>query len=287
MNRRSAAAGGFYPDDKEALTKMVHALFESAGYPRPSAVPSRDIVCGVCPHAGYPYSGGTAAHFYGELSKGMPDRIILLGPNHTGMGRAPLSIMTEGSWHTPLGDVPIDEGLAAEILSQSETIGNDESAHAMEHSIEVQLPFLQTLRDDISIVPIALNVQDLDSAIEVAQAIRNSCTDDVAVIASSDLVHFGKRYGYAPVSGTIPEMTEWVERNDRQVLTMIVEKDIDGLYDFIANLNYTMCGYGPSAAVMLVAAQFGLEGTVLDYTNSFKVTGDADLIVGYGSVIFR
>ena len=89
------------------------------------------------------------------------------------------------------------------------------------------------------------------------------------------------------MSGTEAEMSEWVERNDRQVLTMIVEKDIDGLYDFIANLNYTMCGYGPSAAALLVAAQFGLEGTVLDYTNSYMVTGDADLIVGYGSVIFR
>lgn len=287
MKRRSAAAGGFYPGDEHALESMVQSLFESAGHPSLAAVPSKGIVCGICPHAGYPYSGKTAAHFYGELASAMPDRVILLGPNHTGMGRAPLSIMTEGFWHTPLGDVPVDGDLAERLLSQSETISADETAHAMEHSIEVQLPFLQYLRKDISIVPIALNVQDLDSAIEVSQAIKNSCEDNVAVIASSDLVHFGKRYGYAPVSGTAEEMAEWVERNDRQVLTMIVEKDVDGLYDFIASLNYTMCGYGPSAAAMLVAAQFGLEGTVLNYTNSYKITGDADLIVGYGSVIFR
>jgi AmmeMemoRadiSam system protein B len=241
MIRRSAAAGGFYPGDAQELRTMLAELFEAAGFPSPRTAHSDGIVCGVCPHAGYPYSGITAAHFYGELAKGMPSRVILLGPNHTGMGRAPLSIVTAGKWHTPLGDVPIDEGLANEILSQSETIGADESAHAMEHSIEVQIPFLQALRDDISIVPIALNVQDLDSAIEISQAIRNSCDENVAVIASSDLVHFGKRYGYAPVTGSVTEMADWVERNDRQVLTMIVEKDIDGLYDFIAGLNYTMC----------------------------------------------
>ncbi|MCC7568192.1 MAG: AmmeMemoRadiSam system protein B [Candidatus Methanofastidiosa archaeon] len=286
MNRRSAAAGTFYPGSDASLAAMVDGLFAEAGYGRP-AKPGSGMVCGVCPHAGYPYSGPMAVRFYGELATAMPSRVILLGPNHTGRGRAPLSIMTEGSWHTPLGDVPIDSALATAILGNAETMADDPAAHAMEHSLEVQLPFLQRLGRAFSIVPIALNIQDLDSAIEVSRAIRTSCSDDVAVIASSDLVHFGQRYGYAPVSGTTGEIIEWVERNDRQVLTMIVEKDVDGLYDFIATLNYTMCGYGPCAAVMLLAAHFGLEGTVLGYTNSYQRTGDPDLIVGYGSVLFR
>lgn len=286
MIRKSVAAGGFYPYDPTLLKRELTSFFEINGSQDVSVNRSDDIVCGVCPHAGYTYSGKTASMFYKELADAMPNRFILVGPNHYGLGPK-VAVMDEGSWETPLGQMPVDTELASAILDESDYLSPDEHAHRQEHSIEVQLPFLQYLRDDISFVPISMNTQDLDSAIEVAQAIKNSVEGNVGVIASSDLVHYGASFGYKPVRGSDSEILEWIERNDRQVLTMIVEKDVDGLYDFISGLNYTMCGYGPSAVTMILASNFGLDGTVLDYTNSYSHSKNTDLVVGYGSVIFR
>ncbi|MHC1598512.1 MAG: AmmeMemoRadiSam system protein B [Candidatus Methanofastidiosia archaeon] len=282
MIRKSVSAGKMYPYDKAQLKDTISSLFGE----EPCVKASKDVVCGVCPHAGYIYSGRTAAHFYSSLAQGMPSRFIVVGPNHYGIGSA-IALMNDGSWETPLGEIPIDTALADKILDSSELISNDPYAHSEESSLEVQLPFLQSLRDDITFVPISLNLQDLDSAIEVAQAIKNSAKDNVGIIASSDLVHFGNSYGYVPFVGKESETLEWIERNDRQVLTMIVEKDVDGLYDFIASLNYTMCGYGPVAAAMIVASNFRLEGSMLNYATSYDVSKDSELVVGYGSVIFR
>ncbi|MBN1786318.1 MAG: AmmeMemoRadiSam system protein B [Candidatus Methanofastidiosa archaeon] len=286
MIRESVAAGGFYPAAASDIANLIEKYqYEASGAPK-SVKKSKGVVCGLSPHAGYIYSGRTAAHFYSSLAKDMPDRFIVIGPNHTGRGR-PISLMAEGKWRTPLGEVPIDTDIATSLLEQSDLISDDYRAHQMEHSIEVQLPFLQYLRNDITFVPICLGLQDLDSAIEVSQAIRNSVDDNIGVIASSDLVHFGLQYGYRPFIGNEKQTLEWIERNDRQVLTLVEERDVDGLYDFIANLNYTMCGYGAAAISMLVATQFGLKGSILNYSTSYSTSRDTNIIVGYGSVIFR
>jgi len=286
MIRESVAAGGFYPATATEIKELIGKYMAKTSDGPIKIKKEKSIACGLSPHAGYLYSGKTAARFYSSLAEGMPSRYIVIGPNHTGWGD-PISIMDEGEWETPLGKVPIDSELASSLLEHSDLISNDHKAHKMEHSVEVQLPFLQYLRDDITFVPMCLRLQDLESVIEVSQAIRESVDDNVCVIASSDLVHFGSRYGYRPFIGNERETIEWIERNDRQVLAMVEARDVDGMYDFISNLNYTMCGYGAAGIAMLVATQFGLAGKILDYTTSYEASGDFNLVVGYGSVIFR
>jgi len=286
MIRESVAAGGFYPATSSEIRGMLNGYLSDMGIAPGSVKRGRGIACGLSPHAGYYYSGRTAASFYAALAEDMPDRFIIIGPNHTGLGD-PISLMREGEWRTPMGSLPIDEDLASALLESSDLISDDISAHQMEHSIEVQLPFIQYFSDDVSFVPICLGLQDLDSVIEVSQAIKASVDDNVCVIASSDLVHFGAAYGYRPFSGSEGETIDWIERNDRQVLNMVEQKDVDGLYDFIANLNYTMCGYGAAAISTLMADQFDLKGRILDYTTSYEKSRDPNVVVGYGSIIFR
>jgi len=285
MIRESVAAGGFYPASTSEIQSMLHSYMSDI-LDGPIVVnKGKGVSCGLSPHAGYYYSGRTAAHFYANLAKDMPDRFIVIGPNHMGLGD-PISIMKEGEWRTPMGKLPIDGELASALMESSDLISDDPRAHSREHSIEVQLPFLQYLRDDVSFVPMCLGLQDLDTVIEVSQAIKNAVDEDVCVIASSDLVHFGAAYGYMPFRGSERETIDWIERNDRQILNMVEQKDVDGLYDFIANLNYTMCGYGGTAIAMLIANQFGLTGKILDYSTSYDRSGDPNVVVGYGSVIF-
>jgi len=286
MIRESVAAGGFYPATASEIENMLDKLLSDI-VDLPIAVKrGNGVACGLSPHAGYYYSGKTAAHLYARLAEDMPDRFIVIGPNHTGWGD-PVALMARGEWKTPMGSIPIDEDLAISIMEGSDLISDDARAHQMEHSVEVQLPFIQYLRKDISFVPITLRLQDLDTAIEVSQAIKGAVDDNVCVIASSDLVHFGSAYGYMPFSGNESETIDWIERNDRQVLNMVEQKDVDGLYDFVSNLNYTMCGYGAAAVSMLIASQFGLGGEILDYTTSYAKSGDPNVVVGYGSVIYR
>ncbi|MHC1604873.1 MAG: AmmeMemoRadiSam system protein B [Candidatus Methanofastidiosia archaeon] len=286
MIRRSVAAGSFYPYDTKTLAATIENFFVKNFGQKTVIKKDKTVVCGLCPHAGYLYSGSTASHFYHELANNMPNRFIIIGPNHTGRG-SPIALMDKGEWQTPLGTATIDNKLASKIISNSEIIDIDHRAHEYEHSIEIQLPFLQYLRKDITFVPLSLGMQDLDSVIDVAQAINKTIKEDVGVIASSDLVHFGRNYRYAPFVGDEKETLEWIEKHDRQVLSFVVEKDVEGLYDFLSNLDYTMCGYGPASVAMLVSSNFDLEGKVLNYSTSYDVSHDSGTVVGYGAVIFR
>ena len=285
--RQSTSAGTFYPGEKDKLLELLGAAYAGAGAKDPEVVRSKDVSCGISPHAGIVFSGGPAARLYSEISKAMPSRFIVIGPNHQGVG-GPVSVMEEGEWATPLGTVQVDSGLASSLIDNSDLIVDDPVAHRYEtNSVEVQLPFIQYLTDDFTFVPMLLNPQDLDSAIDVTQAILASAGDDVCVIASTDLVHFGAGYGYTPVRGGEKEVLEWIEKHDRQVLTMLVEQDVEGLYDFLSSFNYTMCGYGAAVIASLFASHNKLSGTVLDYTNSYALSKDTYRIVGYGSLIYR
>jgi hypothetical protein len=222
------------------------------------------------------YSGPVAAHAYYELAlDGQPDVVVLFGPNHSGYGGA-LAVMNEGFWRTPLGDVEIDSELANQVVRESRIIDVDDSAHRFEHSIEVQLPFLQYLYgSDFKIVPICFLMQDLSSAREVGQAVAKVLAGkNGVIIASSDMTHY--------------EPQESAERKDKLVFEAVEAMDEAKLYSVIETHRVSACGYGPIAALMTAAKILGAkEAKLLCHKTSGDVIGDYSSVVGYAAVCFK
>lgn len=274
--RRPAQAGAFYPRSREALRSEVERCFTHrlgpGALPRVSEGPSR-IVAMVCPHAGYVYSGPVAAHAYGRLAAdGKPDHIVILGPNHTGYGSG-LSVMTEGVWEMPMGGVEIDSELAARIVRSSKMIDVNELAHRYEHSIEVQLPFLQYLYgSEFKFVPLCMMMQDPETSREVGEALAAALGGRGLVIASTDLTH------YEPPSAA--------ERKDRMVIDSITRLDEAGLWRVVEAEGVSMCGYGPVMAAIVAAKKLGgSRAELLKYATSGEVSGDTRQVVGYASAV--
>jgi hypothetical protein len=222
------------------------------------------------------FSGPIAAHAYYELAiDGKPDVVVLLGPNHTGYGSA-LAVMNEGVWRTPLGDVEVDSAIADQIVQVSGIVDVDDSAHSMEHSIEVQLPFLQYLYDSkFNIVPICFLMQDLSSAREVGKAVSKVLAGkNAVVIASSDMTHY--------------EPQERAERKDRMALEAVEAMDEAKFYSTVETQNITACGYGPIAALITASKALGVkEAKLLCYKTSGDIVGDYSSVVGYAAVCFK
>jgi hypothetical protein len=222
------------------------------------------------------YSGPVAAHAYYEMaSDGTPEVAVILGPNHTGYGSA-LAIMNEGSWRTPLGDVEVHSEMANAIVRESHVVDVDESAHRLEHSIEVQLPFLQYLYgSEFKIVPICFLMQDLTSAKEVGEAVgRVLAGKNGVIIASSDMTHYQPQ--------TI------AERKDRMALKMVEAMDEANFYSIVESQNISACGYGPIAALIVAARVLGgKKAKLLCYKTSGDVIGDYSSVVGYAAVCFK
>jgi AmmeMemoRadiSam system protein B len=235
----------------------------------------QNIVGLVCPHAGYMYSGPVAAHGYYHLAQdGRPDIVVFFGPNHTGAGSA-LAMMNQGVWRTPLGDVEIDSSTASSILSASNLIDVDDSAHAFEHSIEVQLPFLQFLYGSaFKFVPICFLMQDLQSSREVGLAVAQALEGkNAVVIASTDMTHY--------------EPQRSAEKKDKAAIEAILKLDEAQLYSTIEAYNLSMCGYGPTIAATTAAKALGArESRLLCYKTSGDITGDFSAVVGYASIAF-
>jgi AmmeMemoRadiSam system protein B len=231
----------------------------------------REIVAIVVPHAGYYYSGPVAAHAYKELADdGIFDTAVILGPNHTGYGY-PVSLWVGDGWSTPLGEVEIDKKLAQKLLGT--VIKADETAHIREHSIEVQLPWLQHLYKKVKIVPITMLAQDLETARSVGKAISQA-GDNSIIIASSDFTH------YEPHSVAMEK--------DSLVIESIVALDEEELYKRCERLGCTMCGYGPVAAAIVAAKEMrGKKANLLKYATSGDTSGDFSRVVGYGSIVIR
>lgn len=232
----------------------------------------RRIISVVCPHAGYMYSGPVAAHSYHSLAKeARPRSVVIVGPNHTGLGSA-ISIMSRGAWATPLGDVKIDQRLAEAIVNASDIIDVDESAHLMEHSIEVQLPFLQNIYGpEVSFVPICVQFQDLESSREVGRAIADAAKqEDVVIIASTDLSHYE------------PQAT--AKRKDSMVIESILSLDEAALQQRVNTNRISMCGYGPVSAAIHASKILGAtKAELLAYHTSGDITGDYSAVVGYAA----
>ena len=277
--RHPSQAGAFYAGTAESLKKQIEECFlHSLGpgkIPKVAEDGARRIVGLICPHAGYMYSGPVAAHAYYSLAlDGKPDVVILFGPNHTGYGSA-LAIMNEGFWRMPLGDVEVDGETANRIVKESRIVDVDDSAHRHEHSIEVQLPFLQYLfGSKFKIVPICFLMQDLHSAMEVGRAVaKASAGKNAVIIASSDMTHY--------------EPQKSAEKKDRLALQAVEAMDEAKFYSIIEEHRITACGYGPIVALIMAAKELGAkEAKLLCYKTSGDVIGDYSAVVGYAAVQF-
>ncbi len=235
-----------------------------------------DIVATVNPHAGYMYSGPVAAHSFMALAS-VPghDLVVIVGPNHYGIGSgiaAPLS----DAWETPLGTVPVDVLAARELMRESRMVDLDDSAHWREHSIEVQVPFLQYIYGaGFSILPISMAMQDKETATVLGQSLTAFIRrrGGGVLIASSDFTHY--------------EQDSEARSKDTKALEYILNFDVDGFYSYVQRVNLSMCGYGPVAAVMIASKGLGAtHAERLCYGTSGETGGSKDSVVGYASVLF-
>lgn len=275
--RHSFVAGSWYAGTAEALRKQIEWCFTHELGPgkMPEVVEKgpRNIIGVVCPHAGYMYSGPVAAHAYHKLAAdGRPDVVVIFCPNHTGFGSA-LALMNEGVWRTPFGDVEIDTAAANQILSEASIIDVDDGAHAREHSVELQLPFLQYLYGTaFKLVPICFLMQDLESSRDVGLAVSKVLSGKNAlVIASTDMTHY--------------ESQRSAERKDKMAIDAVTKLDAERYYSLVESYNISTCGYGPTVAAITAAKKLGAsEGQLLFYRTSGDVTGDLSAVVGYASI---
>lgn len=267
--RQPAVAGRFYPGKPETLTRDLDKYLASE--PGPAEKVENALGC-VVPHAGYMYSG----HVAGAVYRRLPARssYVILCPNHTGRG-APLAIMSSGVWLTPLGKVPIDSDLAKAVQQGCHLVMEDAAAHADEHSLEVQLPFLQRTVKEFSFVPIAIGVggyAGLESLGRgIAQAARR-VKKPFLIIASSDMNH------YEPDSIT--------RAKDRQAIDKMLALDPQGLYEVLRREDISMCGYGPAIAMLTATKELGAKHAELaKYATSADTGGDRSAVVGYAGII--
>ena len=265
MIREPIVAGHFYPASSSSLEAQIRGFVDEK-------VPKEEVIGLVSPHAGYIYSGPVAGITLSRIQ--FKDTFIIMGPSHTGNGK-PFSIMTEGSWKTPLGEVEINSNLGKQILKRSGYLEEDVVAHLFEHSIEVQIPLLQYFKRDIKIVPIVLSHASpsiyKDIGREIAEAIKDSGAQTV-IISSSDMTHY--------------EPQKSAGRKDNSAIDAILELDEDELMKRIKEMNITMCGYAPTVALLTAAKEFGAKrAELIRYQTSGDVTGDHSSVVGYAGII--
>jgi len=282
--RYPAVAGGFYERSRDALVRQIKECYT---HPLgPGRVPDvrrgeRRLVGLVVPHAGYMYSGPVAAHSYAALAAdGWPRSFVILGPNHHGQG-APLAL-TKHDWQTPLGSATVDVDLYAALSKPP--LEEDILAHRDEHSIEVQLPFLQSLHEAVSFVPICMAFQEYEVAAEVGELVADAVKGrDVVLIASSDFTHVGSQYLQLPPRGM--SAPEFAKEQDSKAIEMILALDAKRFAAKVAQAEISMCGYGPVAAMLTAAKQLGADRVkLLKYATSSDVSRDSHMAVGYGAI---
>ena len=276
MTRKPVVSGVFYPSGKEMLRRTIEDSF--LGPLGPGEIPAinenrfEKPYGLISPHAGYMYSGQVAAWGFSEIAKlGTPDLVILMGPNHTGYG-PPISVYPSGNWETPLGGVEVDEEAVQIILENSSLAKSDTSAHSMEHSLEVQLPFLQYLYgNSFKIVPITMLDQSPNSSSDLSKALLRliSLKPTTLVIASTDLNHYDDH--------------ESTLKKDSLIIEAIENNDPRMLYSAVYEAGVTMCGYGAVATLMLMEVG---KPKVLKHATSGEVSGDFLEVVGYLSAAY-
>ncbi len=278
MIREARYAGSWYEGSESGLKNTLKSFFEKDKR-GPQKTPEinlngpRSIVAIVSPHAGYVYSGAIAAHAFAELaSDGKPDLFIVVGIDHRGSGTAPASIQANGGWKTPLGTAVIDSKIATQMLANSERIADSGRAHSMEHSLELQIPFLQYVYGDITFIPVMISTGALSAFQDIGKAIAKAVKGlNVALVASTDFTHF--------------EPAASAKQQDQKAIDAILRLDEELLYNTVKKNGITMCGYGSTATVITAARDLGAkEAILLKYGNSGDVSGDNNSVVGYGAL---
>lgn len=267
--RPPAVAGRFYPARAETLARDVQTYL--APLPTKAETVTGAIGC-IVPHAGYMYSGSVAGAVYRRL----PARAsyIILCPNHFGRG-APLAVVSGGSWHTPLGDTPINTALALALKKNCHLLMEDSAAHSEEHSLEVQLPFLQQSVRRFDFVPVSIGASGFAALESLGQGIAKALQgfpEPALVIASSDMNHY--------------EPDDVTRIKDRKAIEKILALDPQGLYDVVRREDISMCGYGPAIAMLTAAKIPGArQAELVKYATSGDAGGDRDAVVGYAGII--
>ena len=274
MNRDMAVAGQFYPFSPEDTKQLLDSCF-ARGCGAPGKNKDDSLVSLVCPHAGHIYSGWVAAYSFKELVEHSKAKtFVIVSPNHTGLGEM-LSVYPGGEWETPLGNVPVNEKLAKAIAKENDFAKLDTQAHKFEHSIEVQLPFLQYVLEGskFDIVPITTMLQDLETAVSLAKTIYGH-RKDILLIASSDFTH------HEPYAKAMAK--------DLDAIKSINALDSQGFISKIKENKLSICGYGPILTAMEYAKLCGAKkGELLKYATSGEVSSDRRRVVGYGAISFR
>lgn len=264
MVRQPAVAGHFYTDDARRLRSQLMSFVGQGGA-------GKKALGIMAPHAGYVYSGAVAGAVYGAIQ--VPETVVILGPNHHGRG-ARAAVYPAGEWITPLGSVPINSGLAEAMLKNCALLEEDNLAHQYEHSLEVQVPFLQFIRPDVSIVPVCLGFSDFESCRSLGLSLAKSIGEygkEVLVIASSDMTH------YEPANAA--------KRKDELALQEILALNPEGLYTVVRGAGITMCGFIPTTVMLFDALERGAtRSELVSYANSGDVSGDFGQVVGYAAV---
>lgn len=292
--RQPAVAGQFYPSDKDELYELIHRCFTNSIGPGkfPSPLSSQKteeisrVECVIVPHAGYAYSGPVAAHsykvafdFFQKFKEEERIIVFIFGPNHYGIGSG-VALSGANKWRTPLGDAVLATDIVKRLASDSKIMDIDDISHSREHSIEIQIPFLQAmagnLEDRISIIPICLMLQDIDTAVEVGNEVFSLIEHSkfpFLVIASSDLTHY--------------EPQDKAALKDHALLEEVAKLQIPSFYNVLERRNVTACGYGAIAAVMHISKKLGRRsGLLLKYATSGDTSGDKSSVVGYSAVHF-
>lgn len=262
--RSSVVAGKFYPGTKDTLLNDLETLM-------PFGKHKKDVIGVMSPHAGYMFSGAVA----GEVFSGIVPKntYIILGPNHTGNG-ARIASCNE-SWSTPIGGIGIDVELLDSIMSKTMVLTEDKLAHTFEHSIEVQLPFIQKISPKARIVPISINNGSFQEYVELAGAIAGAVKQtgtEVTIVASTDMTHYESR--------------KIAKYKDQIAIDEVLKLDGKGLISVVEHQNISMCGYIPTAIMLMAARELGAKkAELVKYTDSGEVTGDTNEVVGYAGVV--
>ncbi len=265
MKRKPAVAGYFYPGRPEELKKMIQKMVDPK-------MEKEKAICLVSPHAGFEYSGPVAGAVFSSAL--LPETFLILGPSHRNI-HSRFALMKKGLWETPLGDVPLESGLAELILNRSSLIEEDELAHRSEHSLEVQLPFIQFFMPNISLVPLcisyAASYQEIE---ELARAVASSIKEynrEVLIVASTDMSHYVSE--------------EKARKKDFLAIEKILELDARGLYQTVQEEDISMCGFQPTTAAILASKELGAKkAELVKYQTSGERTGNYFEVVGYAGI---
>lgn len=268
MLRLPAVAGRFYPADPRELTSLIRNYAQ----PEPQLQAISAKAC-LVPHAGYLYSGHVAGAVFARVA--LPKKIIVLGVRHYPRGE-PAAILSSGAWRTPLGDASIDEEIAGALRRQCPLLREDSVAHSTEHSLEVQVPFLQALASGFSFVPVALGTVQFESLVSLGEGIARvlgSSKDHVLLLTTSDLNHY--------------ESDPTTRVKDHKAIDRLLALDARGLYDTCRNEEISMCGLGPAVAMLTALHALGArKAELVKYATSADVSGDRSQVVGYAGMIF-